>query len=92
LEKKIDQELCDKQNFYDDVAELVDTASSCITAACSTAFEVSRGAKHVIRKTAVSWWTEELTVSRKGTNASWRRYQSTTTNENLIRRQKSKVL
>jgi len=42
--------LCDKLNFYADVDELVDTAFSCITAACTTAFKVSRAAKHVIKK------------------------------------------
>jgi hypothetical protein len=67
--EKIYQELCNKINFYEDVHELVDTAFSCITAACNTAFKVSRGAKHLIKKTTVSWWTEELTVLRKRTNA-----------------------
>ena len=47
---KIDQELCNKINFYEDVNELVDTAFSCITAACNTAFKVSRGMKHLILK------------------------------------------
>jgi hypothetical protein len=78
--QKIDQELCEKLNFHEDVDELVDTAFSCIKAACSTAFKVSRGAKHVVKKTAVSWWTEELTVLRKRTNALWRRYQRITNN------------
>jgi hypothetical protein len=68
--EKIDQELCSKINFYEDVHELVDTAFSCITAACNTAFKVSRGVKHLIKKTTVSWWTEELTVLRKRANAS----------------------
>jgi len=53
--EKIDQELCNKINFYKDVDELVDTAFSCITASCNTAFKVSRGAKHLIEKTTVSW-------------------------------------
>jgi len=38
--EKTDQELCDKINFYKDVDELVDTAFSCITAACNTVFMV----------------------------------------------------
>jgi len=65
--EKIEQELCNKINFYEDVDELVDTAFTCITAACNKAFKVSRGVKHSIKKTAVSWWTEELTVLRKRT-------------------------
>ena len=78
--QKTDQVLCDILNFYDDVDELVDTAFFCITAACSTAFMVSRGAKHLIKKTTVSWWTEELTVLRKRTNVLRRGYQRTTNN------------
>jgi hypothetical protein len=73
--EKIDEELCNKINFFEDMDELVDNAFSCITAACNTAFKVSRGAKHLIKKTDVSRWTEELTVLRKRTNASWRRCQ-----------------
>jgi spore coat polysaccharide biosynthesis predicted glycosyltransferase SpsG len=38
--EKIDQELCNKINFYEDMDELVDTAFSCITAACNTTFRV----------------------------------------------------
>jgi hypothetical protein len=72
------------------VDELVDTAFFCITAACNTTFKVSRGEKHLIKKTAISWWTEELTVLRKRTNALRWRYQRTTNNENL--RQERKVL
>ena len=67
--EKIDQKLCNKINFYEDVDELVDPAFSCITAVCNAAFKVSRGVKHLIKKTAVSWWTEELAVFRKRTNA-----------------------
>jgi hypothetical protein len=53
--EKMDQELGDKLNVYEDVNELVDTAFSCVTTACNTAFKVSRGAKHVIKKTTVCW-------------------------------------
>jgi len=71
------------------VDELVDTAFSCITAACNTAFKVSRGAKPLIKNTTVSWWTEELTVLRKKTTALRRRYR-TTNNENLRQVRKEK--
>ena len=88
--EKIDEELCNKINFYEDVDELLNTAFSCITAACNNVFKVSRGAKHSIKKIAVSWWTEELTVLRKWTNALRRRYQRTTNNENLRQERKEK--
>ena len=70
--------------------ELVDTAFSCITAVCNAAFNVSRGAKHLIKKTTVSWWTEELMVLRKTANALRRRYQRTTSNEHLRQERKEK--
>ena len=73
--EKIDRELCNKIQLYEEVDELVDTAFFCITSACNAAFKVSRASKHSIKKTAVSWWTEELTVLRKRTNALRRRYQ-----------------
>ena len=37
--EKIDQELCNKIYFYEDVDELVDTAFSCVTTACNAAFK-----------------------------------------------------
>ena len=88
--EKVDQELCNKINLYEEVGVLVDIAFSCITAACNTAFKVSRGAKHLIKKTTILWWTEELTVLRKRTNALRRRYQKTTNNENLRQERKEK--
>jgi hypothetical protein len=87
--EKINCELCDKLNLYKDVNELVDTAFSCITTVCNTAFRVSRAVKHVTKKTTVSWWTDELTVLRKSTNAVPRRYQRTTNNENLRQERKA---
>jgi len=88
--EKIDQELCNKINFHEDVDELVDTAFSWMTAVCNTAFKVSRGAKHLIKETTVSWWTEELTALRKRTNALRKRYQRTTNNDNLRQERKEK--
>jgi hypothetical protein len=87
--EKIDQELCNKINLYEDVDELVDTVSL-ITAACNTAFKVPRGVKHLIKKTTVLWWTEELTVLRKRRNALRRRYQRTTNNDSLRQERKEK--
>jgi hypothetical protein len=88
--EKIDQELCNKINFHEDVDDLEDTAFSCITAGCNKVFKISRGGKHLIKRTTVSWWTEELTALRKRTNALRRRYQRTTNNENLRQERKEK--
>jgi hypothetical protein len=48
--EKIDQELCNKINLYEDVDEFEDGAFSCITVACNTTFKVSRGAKHLLKR------------------------------------------
>jgi hypothetical protein len=50
--EKIDQETYNKINFYEDMNDLIDTAFSCITAACNAEFKVSRGAKHLIKNPA----------------------------------------
>ena len=86
---KIDQEICDNLNVYDDVDELVDNVFSCITAACNTTFKISNRARHVIKKNNVPWWTEELTVLRKRTNALRRRFQRTTNNDTLRQERKA---
>jgi hypothetical protein len=88
--EEIDQELCDKLKLYEDVDELVDNAFSCISAACNTVFMLTRGAKHILKKNTVPWWTEELMVLRKRTYALRRRYQRTTNNENLRQERKTK--
>jgi hypothetical protein len=81
--EKIEQVLCNKINFYEDVDKSVNTVFSCITAAWSTAFTISREGKHLIKKATVSCWAEELTVLRKRTNYLRKTYQTTTNNEHL---------
>jgi hypothetical protein len=56
----------------------------------NTALKVTRGAKHVLKKNTVRWWTRGLTVLGKRTNALQRRYQRTTNNENLRQERKTK--
>ena len=58
--KKTDLELCDKIDLCEDVDELVDAAFSCITA-----FQVTRRAKRVLKKTTVSWCTRINGVKKK---------------------------
>jgi hypothetical protein len=86
----IDQELCNKVNFKEDVNGLVEATFSCITAACNKAFKVLRAGRHFNKMNTISWWSEELTVLRKRTNALRRKYQRTTNNENLRQERKEK--
>jgi hypothetical protein len=45
--EEIDQQLCVKINSYENADKLVNTAFSCITAACNAAFKVTRGLKQL---------------------------------------------
>jgi hypothetical protein len=44
--------------------EGLDKIASGITAVCNKAFKVPRGVKHLIKKTIISWWTEEWQNAR----------------------------
>ena len=55
---------------------------SCVTAACNTAFQISKGRKLKTRK-RVPWWNNELKILRKKVNALRRRYQRTLNNEDF---------
>ena len=92
LEESIDKELHKKLKQYEDVDEVVDLSFSCITDACKTAFKVSRRAKWCIKQKTVPWWSDELTVLRKKTNALRRRYQRTISNEGLRQERRIKYL
>jgi hypothetical protein len=45
--------------------------------------------KQTTKHNSVPWWTEELTLMRKRTNALRRRFQRTTNNEVLMERRKN---
>jgi hypothetical protein len=59
---------------------LIHDCFSCVTAACNTAFRISKGRKLKTRRT-VPWWNDELKISWKKVNALRRRYQQTLNNE-----------
>ena len=78
---KLDNELQGKVKQYN-TEDLVHDCFSRVTAACNTAFRISKGRKLVTRRT-VPWWNDELKILREKVNALRRRYQRTLNNEDL---------
>jgi len=64
---KLDEELQGKVNQYN-TEDLINDCFSCVTAACNTAFRISKGRKLKTRKT-VPWWNNELKILRKKADA-----------------------
>jgi len=76
---KLDEELQGKVKQYN-TEDLIHDCFSCVTAACNTAFRISKGRKLKTRRT-VPCWNDELKIFRKKVNALRRRYQRTLNNE-----------
>ena len=84
---KLDEELQGKAN-QNNTEDLIQACFSCVTAACTTAFRISKGRTLETRRT-VPWWNDELKMLRKNVNALRRRYQRTLSNEDLRSERKS---
>jgi len=69
---KLDEELQGKVNQYN-TEDLIQARFSCVTVACNTSFQISKGRKLKTRRT-VPWWNDEL-ILRKKVNALRRQYQ-----------------
>jgi len=78
---KLDEELQGKAKQYN-TEDLINDCFSYVTAACNTAFRISKGRKLKTRRT-VPWWNDELKILRKKVNALRWRYQRTLNNEDL---------
>ena len=75
------EELQGKVKQYN-TEDLIHDCFSCVTAACNTAFRISKGRKLKTKRT-VPWWNDELKILRKKVNTLRRRYQRTLNNEDL---------
>ena len=61
----------------------MDDYNEAVKRACNKTFSIQRGSRHAASHKSVPWWTAELTVLRKRTNALRRLYQRTKNNEEL---------
>jgi len=75
-----------------DVEILVNEYNEAVKMACNNTFSIQRGSGHSKSHKSVPWWTAELTVLRKRTNALRRLYQRTNNNEELRNRRKTQYL
>ena len=74
------------------IEALVDDYNEAVIRACDKTFSIQRGSRHAASHKSVPWWTAELTVLRKRTNALRRLYQRTKNDEELRTRRKMKYL
>jgi hypothetical protein len=74
------------------VETLVDNYNDAVKSACDKTLWTQRGLRHTASHKSVPWWTEELTVLRKRTNAQRKLYQRTKNNEEIRNRRKMQYL
>jgi len=60
---KLDEELQGEVNQYN-TEDLIHDCFSCVTAACNTAFRISKSRKQKTRR-IIPWWNDELKILRK---------------------------
>jgi hypothetical protein len=72
-----------------DIEKLIEEFQEVLKAACDKSFRKERTTKKKITNKSVPWWTDELTVMRKRTNALRRRYQRTRKHEGLREQRKT---
>ena len=77
---------------YQDIEQAIDDFHEAIKTACEKTFRKSQASEKITNNRSMPWWTGELTVMRKHTNALRRRFQRTRTNEYLRERRKTRYL
>jgi hypothetical protein len=70
----------------------VDEFSEALKLACNKSFKTQRASKKATTHKSVPWWSEELTILRKRTNALRRIYQRTRNNDELREKCKTQYL
>ena len=75
-----------------DIEQAIDDFREAIKTAYEKTFRKSQASEKVTSNRSIPWWTGELTVMRKHTNALRRRFQRTRTNEYLRERRKNRYL
>jgi hypothetical protein len=66
-----------------DIEKSIEEFHKVLKLACNKSFRTQWVAKTAMTHKAVPWWTEELTIMRKRTNALQLRYQRTRNNKEL---------
>jgi len=85
----LDDTLC--SCLYQDMAieKHIDEFSAALKLVCNKLFKTQRASKKATTRKSVPWWTEEITILQKRTNALWRIYQRTRNNDELREKRKT---
>lgn len=84
----LDQKLESHVLRQPDPEEIANNFQATLAEACKKSFKILKPSTRELKHKSVPWWTMELTVMRKKTNACRRRYQRTTGNEELRQERK----
>jgi hypothetical protein len=85
--EELDTMLCARVDEEVDIEKSTEEFHDILKTACDKIYRKHRTSKKTTHK-SVPWWTEELTLLRKRTNALRRRHQRTRNNEELRERRK----
>lgn len=86
--QELDNELSRMVNTESDTDKSVQQFEQALFTACKKCFRRLQPTQKMIGRKSVPWWTDELTILRKKTNALRRRYQKTKQNETLREQRK----
>jgi len=75
-----------------DIEESIEEFHEMLKTACDKSFRKKWASKKVLADKSIPWWTEELTVKRKRTNALRRRYHRTRNNDELRKQRKASYI
>ena len=84
----LDATLSERANKGTEIEKLIEEFQEVMKAACDKSFRL-RTIKKITTNKSVPWWTDELTVLRKKTNALRRRFQRTRKHEGLKEQRKT---
>jgi hypothetical protein len=88
---EIDEKLAEIITIQEDRDTLIDRIDDTIKTCIETIKQYTSQTKHITGK-SVPWWSTELTIMRKRTNAPRRRYQRTQQNEQLWTSRKNQYI
>ena len=81
--EEVDRKLSSLVAEETDINTAVEKYEEAVIMACDRTFRKSRRSKKVIENISKTWWSQELTIMRKKTNALRRRYQNTKNDDDL---------
>lgn len=90
--EEVDEELSRLVAEGTDVETLVDEYEEILNTACRKVFKTYKSSQRNNGRKSLPWWTHDLTIRRKNTNALRRRYQRTINNEELREKRRKQYL